>query len=215
MIRLLIVDDQALVREGMASLLSLEEDVEIVGQAAHGEQACQMADELKPDVILMDIRMPVLDGVGATRKIRERQPDAKIVVLTTFDDDDYVLEALKAGASGYLLKDTPSEHVAAAIRSVYQGHTLLGASVTSKVLSHLSQRKPQGKTQDWKELLTLRELEVLKLIGQGKNNREIASMLNITEGTVKNHVTRVLTQLNVRDRTQAALWAQQNMACED
>ena len=212
MIRLLIVDDQALVREGMSTLLALEEDVQVVGQASHGDEAFAMAEDLNPDVILMDIRMPICDGVMATRKIHQRHPQIKIVVLTTFDDDEFILQALQAGASGYLLKDTPSEQVAAAVRTIHQGHTLLGPTVTPKVLSHLTASRSTSKPKvDYQQLLTGREIEVLKLLGQGKSNREIAETLHITEGTVKNHVTRILTQVGVRDRTQAALWAQENI----
>jgi DNA-binding NarL/FixJ family response regulator len=212
MIRLLIVDDQALVREGMATLLALEDELDIVGQASHGDEAFAKAEDLRPDVILMDIRMPVCDGVMATRKIHQRFPQIKIVVLTTFDDEEFVLQALQAGAAGYLLKDTPSEQVAAAVRTVYQGHTLLGPTVTPKVLQHLISPKTQKQNKvDYQSLLTVREIEVLKLLGQGKSNREIAETLHITEGTVKNHVTRILNQVGVRDRTQAALWAQENI----
>jgi DNA-binding NarL/FixJ family response regulator len=212
MIRLLIVDDQTLVREGMATLLALEDELEIVGQAAHGDEAFAMAEDLKPDVILMDIRMPICDGVMATRKIHQRYPQMKIVVLTTFDDEEFVLQALQAGAAGYLLKDTPSEQVAAAVRTVHQGHTLLGPTVTPKVLQHLISPKAQNKNKiDYQNMLTVREIEVLKLLGHGKSNREIAELLHITEGTVKNHVTRILNQVGVRDRTQAALWAQENI----
>lgn len=212
MIRILIVDDQALVREGMTTLLTLEDDLEIVGQACHGDEAFDKAEDLNPDVILMDIRMPVCDGVMATRKIHQRHPKIKIVVLTTFDDDEFILQALQAGASGYLLKDTPSEQVAAAIRTVVQGHTLLGPTVTPKVMAHLISPKQQNKQRvNYEQLLTEREIEVLKLIGQGRSNREIANVLHITEGTVKNHVTRILNQVGVRDRTQAALWAQENV----
>lgn len=213
MIRLLIVDDQALIREGMATLLGLEEGLEIVGQACHGDEAFVLAEDLRPDVVLMDIRMPVCDGVMATKKIHQRFPLMKILVLTTFDDEEYVLQALQAGAKGYLLKDTPSEQVAAAIRSVHQGNTLLGPTVTPKVLMHLTSPKSQIRTSlDLTKLLTSREMEVLKLLANGKSNREISEILHITEGTVKNHVTRVLNQIGVRDRTQAALWAQQNIA---
>jgi DNA-binding NarL/FixJ family response regulator len=213
MIRVLVVDDQALVREGMATLLALEEGVQVVGQASHGDEAFALAEDLKPDVVLMDIRMPVCDGVMATRKIHQRFPHIKVVVLTTFDDEEFIVQALKAGASGYLLKDTPSEQLAAAVKTVHQGHTLLGPTVTPKVLGHLNQEQKQAAKEKLRcdELLTGREIEVLKLLGQGRSNREIANSLNITEGTVKNHVTRILTQLNVRDRTQAALWAQENV----
>jgi DNA-binding NarL/FixJ family response regulator len=213
MIKLLIVDDQALVREGMATLLALEDGVQVIGQACHGDEAFNLAEDLKPDVILMDIRMPICDGVMATRKIHQRHPQIKIVVLTTFDDDEFILQALQAGAAGYLLKDTPSEQVAAAVRTVHQGHTLLGPTVTPKVLSHLMSNQKSGKQKiKFEDLLTGREIEVLKLLGQGKSNREIATSLNITEGTVKNHVTRILMQVGVRDRTQAALWAQENIS---
>jgi DNA-binding NarL/FixJ family response regulator len=210
MIKILIVDDQALVREGMASLLSLEEDLQVVGQACNGEEACQMADALMPDIVLMDVRMPVCDGVTATGIIREKHKNMRVIVLTTFDEEEYIMKALQKGASGYLLKDTPSEQVAAVVRSVFQGHTLLGPTITPKVLSHLTAPKPEPSL-DYKSILTSREIDVLKLLGQGKSNREIARLLNITEGTVKNHVTKILNQVGVRDRTQAALWVQQNL----
>ena len=211
MIRILIVDDQNLVREGMASLLSLEEDLEVVGQAANGDEACQLADSLIPDVILMDVRMPGCDGVTASGIIHGKHPDIKIIVLTTFDEEEYIMLALQKGASGYLLKDTPSEQVAAVIRSVKAGHTLLGPTITPKVLSHLTTLKPETKKTDYSSILTIREIDVLKLLGQGKSNREIAKELNITEGTVKNHITKIFNQVGVRDRTQAALWVQQNL----
>lgn len=211
MIRILIVDDQALVREGMASLLALEEDLQVVGQAVNGEEAIRLAQELLPDIVLMDVRMPVCDGVTATGIIHTNHPGMRVIVLTTFDEEEYIMKALQQGASGYLLKDTPSEQVAAVIRSVHQGHTLLGPTITPKVLSHLSQPKPEP-TVDYRTILTAREVDVLKLLGQGRSNREIARILNITEGTVKNHVTKILTQVGVRDRTQAALWVQQNLA---
>jgi DNA-binding NarL/FixJ family response regulator len=210
MIKILIVDDQALVREGMASLLTLEEDLQVVGQACNGEEACQMADALMPDIVLMDVRMPVCDGVTATGIIREKHKNMRVIVLTTFDEEEYIMKALQKGASGYLLKDTPSEQVAAVVRSVFQGHTLLGPTITPKVLSHLTAPKPEPSL-DYKSILTSREIDVLKLLGQGKSNREIARILNITEGTVKNHVTKILNQVGVRDRTQAALWVQQNL----
>ena len=210
-IKILVVDDQELVREGIASLLSLEQDLLIVGQAATGEDACKLADELLPDVVLMDVRMPICDGVTATGKIREKHNNMKIIILSTFGEEEYIMKALQLGASGYLLKDTPSEQVAAVVRSVYQGHTLLGPTITPKVLSHLTPTKREPSV-DYKNILTNREIEVLRLLGQGKNNKEIANILNITEGTVKNHVTKILMQIGVRDRTQAALWVQQNIS---
>ncbi len=213
MIKILVVDDQALVREGMASLLSLEEDLQIVGQAANGEEACNLVGELKPDIVLMDVRMPVRDGVTATGIIHEQYPEIKIIVLTTFDEEEYIMKALQKGASGYLLKDTPSEQVAAVIRSVRAGHTLLGPTITPKVLSNFRQPK-QEPSVDFRSILTSREIDVLKLLGQGKSNREIAKQLSITEGTVKNHITKIFTQMGFRDRIQAALWVQQNLKAD-
>jgi len=206
MIRLLLVDDQALLRQGLASLLALESDLEVIAQAADGQQAIQLAQKLQPDVVLMDIRMPICDGVQATKIIRQQQPQIKILVLTTFDDDEYIYQSLQVGALGYLLKDTPSEQVAAAIRLVHHGYAQLGPSIAPKVLGNLGQ-PPQPKIM---EQLTPREAEVLKLLTEGKSNREIAQTLYITEGTVKNHISHILTQLGLRDRTQAALWAKQN-----
>jgi DNA-binding NarL/FixJ family response regulator len=210
MIKVLIVDDQSLVRQGMASLLSVEDDLQIVGQAENGEEAILKASQLAPDVILMDVRMPVADGVVATKTIRQGNPGIKIIVLTTFDDEEYIIKALQAGASGYLLKDTPSEHLAQAIRAVHQGHTWLGPSVTDKVVAHLN---PARKTKTgYERLLSGRELEVLKLLSQGKSNREIGRSLGIAEGTVKNHLTRILVQIGARDRLQAVLWAKENLS---
>ncbi|MFN8654887.1 MAG: response regulator transcription factor [Candidatus Obscuribacterales bacterium] len=213
MIRLLLVDDQALVRQGLATLLALEEDFEIVGQASQGTEAVQLAESLKPDVILMDIRMPQTDGVSATKQIVGKMPQTKVLVLTTFDDDEYIVQAMQAGASGYLLKDLPSEQLASAVRAVHQGYTQLGPTITTKIISRLNSggQQPEPSKASLAELFTGRELEVLQLLGQGKSNKEIAQKLFITEGTVKNHITRILSQLNVRSRTEAALWAQQNL----
>ena len=211
MIRLMLVDDQTLIRQGLASLLSLEDDFEIVGHASHGAEAVSLVDALTPDIILMDIRMPVMDGVAATKVIRERFPAMKILVLTTFDEDEYIVQAMQAGASGYLLKDAPTEQLAAAIRSVNSGFTQLGPTIGPKLFSRLSANSQAQPKEDAQAMFTGRELEILKLLGQGKSNKEIAQTLFITEGTVKNHITKILSLLNVRDRTQAALWAQQNL----
>lgn len=214
MIRLLLVDDQALVRQGLATLLALEDDFEIVGQASQGNEAVQLAETLKPDVILMDIRMPQTDGVSATKQIVGKMPQTKVLVLTTFDDDEYIVQAMQAGASGYLLKDLPSEQLASAVRAVHQGYTQLGPTITNKIISRLNTggvATAEPSKAVLSELFTGRELEVLKLLGHGKSNKEIAQTLFITEGTVKNHITRILSQLNVRSRTEAALWAQQNL----
>ncbi|HEY9786599.1 MAG TPA: response regulator transcription factor [Candidatus Obscuribacterales bacterium] len=212
MIRVMIVDDQALVRRGLASLLALESDIQVVGEASNGSEAVSLLESLKPDVILMDMRMPILDGVEATREIVKRSPQTRILVLTTFDDDEYIFLSLKAGASGYLLKDTPSEDLSAAIRAVHHGHTQLGPSIAPKVLSRLKPfSPPSSQAAESIKFMTEREQEILNLIAQGMNNKEIASQLNITEGTVKNHISSILTQLGVRDRTQAALWAKEHL----
>lgn len=208
MIRVLLVDDQALFRQGLASLLSLEEDLEIVGQASHGFEAIARTQTLQPDVILMDVRMPICDGVVATGEIHQRFPWIRILVLTTFDEDEYIWKSLQAGALGYLLKSTPSAQLATAIRTLHQGHCQLGPTIAPKVFAQL---QPPAIKQNLHYHLTERESEVLKLISQGKNNREIAQILYLTEGTVKNYVTQILGRLGLRDRTQAALWAKENL----
>lgn len=210
MIRLLLVDDQALLRQGLASLLASEADFDVVGQASNGLEAVAHAEALRPDVILMDIRMPVCDGIEASKKIHEKFPKIKILVLTTFDDDEYIVQVMDAGAAGYLLKNSPIEHLAQAIRSVNCGYTQLGTSIASKVFSRLN-KSVASEEEVSKMGFSSRELEVLRLLGQGRGTKDIAQTLFITEGTVKNHITRILGVLNVRDRTQAALWAQRNL----
>ncbi|MBE9006403.1 response regulator transcription factor [Fortiea sp. LEGE XX443] len=209
MIKVLLVDDQNLIRQGLKALLELESDLEIVGEAENGEVAVELVAKLQPDVVLMDMRMPIMDGVAATREIHQRFSDTKILVLTTFDNDEYVTAALQNGAMGYLLKDTPSEELAVAIRAVHKGYTQLGPGIVKKLLNQFpngvqtqSQPVPPSLTE-----LTPREKEVLKLIATGASNREIAQELYISEGTVKNHVTNILNRLNLRDRTQAAIIA--------
>jgi DNA-binding NarL/FixJ family response regulator len=210
MIRVLLVDDQALFLEGLANLLALEEDLEIVGQAYDGQEAIALTQKRPPDVILMDVRMPICDGVEATREIHKSFPLIKIMVLTTFDEDKYIWRSLQAGALGYLLKNTPSQQIAGAIRTLYQGHCQLDSSVAAKVFAQMnSPISPQQRNSQ--HLFSERELEILKLLGQGQNNREIAQTLHLTEGTVKNYITNIFCQLGVRDRTQAALWAKQNL----
>lgn len=210
MIRLLLVDDQALLRQGLASLLAAEADFDVVGQASNGMEAVSMTEALRPDVILMDIRMPVMDGIEATKQICERFGNVKILVLTTFDDDEYIVQVMDAGAAGYLLKNSPIEHLAQAIRSVNCGYTQLGNSIASKVFSRLNKSVASQEEVD-KIGFSARELDVLKLLGQGRSTKEIAQSLFITEGTVKNHITRILDALDMHDRTQAALWAQRNL----
>ncbi|AFY44148.1 response regulator transcription factor [Nostoc sp. PCC 7107] len=209
MIRVLLVDDQNLIRQGLKELLKLEPDLEIVGEAENGAIAVDLAAKLQPDVVLMDIRMPIMDGVAATQAIHQNFGNIKILILTTFDDDEYVSAALQHGAMGYLLKDTPSEELAVAIRAVYKGYTQLGPGIVKKLLNQFpsgvqtqSEPVPPSLTE-----LTPREKEVLKLIATGASNREIAKELYISEGTVKNHVTNILNRLSLRDRTQAAIIA--------
>jgi DNA-binding NarL/FixJ family response regulator len=209
MIKVLLVDDQHLIRQGLKALLELEPDLEIVGEAENGETAITLIEQLHPDVVLMDIRMPIMDGVAATREIHKRFPNIQILVLTTFDNDEYVTAALQNGAMGYLLKDTPSEELAVAIRAVYKGYTQLGPGIVKKLLTQFPPVVPNHSPPPPPSLaeLTPREKEVLRLIATGATNKEIAQQLYISEGTVKNHVTNILNRLNLRDRTQAAIFA--------
>jgi len=209
-IKILVVDDQNLVRQGLATLLSIEDDFDIVGEAGDGTEAVLLVEKLSPDVVLMDLRMPVCDGITATKRICARFPFVKILALTTFDEDDLILDAVHAGVSGYLLKDTPREQVAAAVRAVHSGNMYVGPTIASKLISRI-QRAPSKVCASALARLTSRELEVLRLIGRGQSNKEIAEQLAITEGTVKNHITSIFTAIGARDRTQAALWAQENM----
>jgi DNA-binding NarL/FixJ family response regulator len=207
MIKVLLVDDQSLIRQGLKALLELESDLEIIGEAENGKIAIQIVEKLHPDVVLMDIRMPVMDGVAATKEICQRFPEVKVLVLTTFDDDEYVSQALKFGAMGYLLKDTPSEELANAIRTVKKGYTQLAPGLVEKIMAKVTTPTPSPSLPaNWAEL-TPREKEVLRLIAGGASNKEIAKALYISEGTVKNHVTNILNRLNLRDRTQAAILA--------
>jgi DNA-binding NarL/FixJ family response regulator len=205
MIRVLLVDDQTIFRQGLAAMLSIEPDLEIVGTATQGQEAIALAKTLQPQVILMDVRMPVCDGVQATREIHEHYPWIRILVLTTFDDDEYIFQSLQVGALGYLLKRTPASEIAASIRLVAQGYSQLGPTIALKVFSQL---KPVSSSDDTISDLSEREIEVLKLVGAGKNNPEIAQALYLSEGTVKNHITQILSKTSLRDRIQAALWAQ-------
>lgn len=211
MIYVLLVDDQAIVRQGLKALLSLEADLQIVGEAANGREAVAIAQKLLTtpnavEVALMDIRMPVMDGVAATRELLRQYPHLKILVLTTFEDDELVQQAVAAGAVGYLLKDTPSEEVAQAIRAVHRGYAQFGPGILQKMVV-AQPASPKPEIPPGFDELTPREREVLALIGQGASNREIAEALFLSEGTVKNHVTNILGRLGLRDRTQAALLA--------
>lgn len=212
-IRLLLVDDQSMFREGLRILLEQHADLTVAAEAANGEQAIAKARECHPDVILMDLRMPVLDGVEATRRIIGDHAKARIIVLTTFEDDEEVFAALAAGAAGYLLKASPSEKLVEAIRLTARGESFLEPSVTSKVLAHFSRMAGQQPRRPAAcppiEALSAREVEVLRLLAEGRSNKEIGSCLNIAEGTVKNHMSNVLGKLGVLDRTQAALRARE------
>lgn len=218
MVRVLVVDDQQLIREGIASLLSIQDGVEIVGTAADGQEAVKQALSLSPDVILMDVRMPVMDGVTATAHIRRQLPACQVLMLTTFNDEDHIVKALQAGASGYLLKDIPANDLAQAVRLTHAGIYQLDPSVAGKLVGALDQPpRSSGKAVSQVEgaeaasrtmsPLTDRELQVLRLIAQGATNREIAAQLVISEGTVKNHISNILSRLGLRDRTQAAIYA--------
>jgi len=207
LIRLLIVDDQRLMREGLRTLLELEHGFEIVGEAANGQAALEAYAELKPDVVLMDIRMPGMDGVEATHRICARWPEARVIILTTFDDDANVFEGLRAGAVGYLLKDLSGRELADAVRTVYKGGALIEPTVAKRVMAEFARLHPPARAIDegLPEPLSQRELDVLKLVAAGLSNREIGNKLGLSEGTVKNYVTNVLQKIGVRDRTQAAL----------
>lgn len=211
-IKILLVDDQALFREGLATLLSVRDELEVVGEASNGAEALRLAEQLRPDVILMDLRMPVLDGVAATRQLRERNLPGRVIVLTTFDDDEHIFEGLRAGAVGYLLKDVSSDKLVEAIQAAVRGESFLQPSVAARVLAEFN-RLPSGgggaAGQPLIEPLSDRELEILAMVGQGLSNKEIALQVFITEGTVKNHITNILGKLGVRDRTQAALKAKE------
>ena len=206
-IRVLIVDDQALFREGLRTILAAQTDCLVVGEASNGQEAVTLAVKVRPDVVLMDMKMPVLDGVAATRKLRVALPDCQVVALTTFDDDEFVFEGLRAGAVGYLLKDASSERLLEAIRGAARGDSFLQPSIASKVIAEFSRLPARAPSPAEAPLLSSREGEVLRLLARGTSNKEIAGALFVAEGTGKNHVTSILTKLRVDDRTQAALRA--------
>lgn len=228
-VRVLLVDDQRLMRDGLTSLLEMQDTLEVVGTASNGQEAFEKAVSLRPDVILMDVRMPIMDGVVATRQILHELPSCRILMLTTFDDEDYIIDALHAGASGYLLKDLPAPDLASAVQAVYKGIYQLDPVVAQKVIGSLSRPQildspgeapavssPSSQRSNAEALtpqsaaLTGREVEVLRLIAKGATNREIAEQLVISEGTVKNHISNLLSRLGLRDRTQAAIYAREN-----
>ena len=208
MIRVLLVDDQRLVRSGFRMILGVERDLEVVGEAGDGAEAVEAARELRPDVVLMDVRMPNVDGLEATRQLVDGSPDApRVLVLTTFDLDEYVYEALRAGASGFLLKDAPEEQLVAGIRIVADGGALFAPAVTRRLIEEFAQQRAPAAPPPSLDELTVRELEVLKLLARGLSNGEIAAELVVSDHTVKTHVARVLSKLDLRDRTQAVIAA--------
>lgn len=208
-IRVLLADDQRLMRDGLRTLLELEEDLEVVGEAENGRVALDLAGELRPDVILMDVRMPEMDGVEATRQLTARLPECRVIILTTFDDESIIFEGLRAGALGYLLKDVSGEELAAAVREVHRGGALIQPSIARKVLAEFSRLPAAPVSTPVFDRFSDREVEILKLVGRGLSNKEIALRLSLTEGTVKNYVSGILQKLGVQDRTQAALKARE------
>ena len=209
-VRVLLADDQPLFREALAALLSVRTEIEVVGVAGNGDEVLRRADEVHPDVVLMDLHMPVLDGVATTKRLRVAHPRMQVLVLTTFDDDDDVFAALRAGAIGYLLKDVSAERLVEAVLASARGESVLQPSVAAKVVARFAQLRDEplpGRMQPLPVPLSDRELEVLRHLAEGRSNREIAQAVFLAEGTVKNHVTNVLVKLGARDRTQAAIRA--------
>jgi DNA-binding NarL/FixJ family response regulator len=207
-VRVLVVDDDALMRAGLRAVLSSDDTIAVAGEAADGREAVERAAELRPDVVLMDVRMPGVDGIAATRQMLAVAPDARVLILTTFEQDDYIFGALQAGASGFLLKRARPEELIAAVHAVAAGDSLLSPSVTRTVIDRLARVRPAGNPCDaGLEELTAREREVLELVARGLSNAEIAAALVIEESTVKTHVRRVLMKLALRDRVQAVIYA--------
>ena len=211
MTKIVIADDQALFREGLRTLLSIRPDMDVVGEAANGDEAVALVEALRPHVVLMDLQMPKVDGIQATARIRDRWPEIPVLILTTFDDDANLFGALKAGAAGYLLKDVSSETLISAIQAATRGESFLQSTVTGRVVAAFARLMESGgpKAEALVLPLSARERDILTLLGTGASNKEIADRLCLAEGTVKNHVTNILTKLDVRDRTQAAIRARQ------
>ncbi|MDO9301726.1 MAG: response regulator transcription factor [Anaerolineales bacterium] len=207
--KILLCDDQIVIRDGLEMLLNLEKDFQVVGAAQDGVEAVEITMQNQPDLILMDLRMPIMNGIEATREIHAKFPAIKILVLTTYDDDEWVFDAIRAGASGYLLKDTSRQKIVEAIRGTMEGKSFIDPAIATKLLNHFSNKQTQP-TSMLADKLTKRELDVLRLIAKGVNNNDIANQLHLSEGTVRNRVSVILEKLNVSDRTQAALIAIQH-----
>lgn len=208
MIKVMLVDDQQLIRQGIRILLEQEPEIEVIAEAANGFEALSLCRDNQPDVVLMDVQMPEMDGVECTRQLIKTYPKIGVIILTTFDDDDYIFDGLRAGARGYLLKDVSSKDLAAAVRTVAGGDALIQPSISRRVISEFARLSGRTSSPKLVETLTPRELDVLQALADGLSNLEIAQKLVITEGTVKNHVSSLLAKLQVRDRTQAVLKAQ-------
>jgi DNA-binding NarL/FixJ family response regulator len=210
-IRVVITDDQALFREGLHTLLTTQDDIDVVAEAANGQEAVKLCREHHANVVLMDLRMPIMDGVAATREISKTNQTCRVIILTTFNDDEYIFDGLKAGAVGYLLKDASAEELFGAIRVVANGQLFLQPTIATRVVAELNRLSSKSLDADYELIVALseRELEILRLIAVGASNKEIAAHLYIVEGTVKNHITSILGKLGVSDRTQAALLARE------
>jgi DNA-binding NarL/FixJ family response regulator len=208
-VRVVICDDQTIVREGLAMMLKLEPDIQVVGIAEDGADAVKIAEKEKPDIVLMDLKMPFMNGVEATQKIRSKYPEIKVLVLTTYDDDEWVFDAIKAGASGYLLKDTPRDDLIKAVRGTVSGKSYIDPDIAGKVLGQVSSHQTHESTLITGKL-TEREVEVLRLIAKGLSNTDISERLYLSEGTIRNHVSSILSKMGVSDRTQAAVIAIQH-----
>jgi DNA-binding NarL/FixJ family response regulator len=209
MMKVIICDDQAIIRDGLEMLLKLEKDIEVLGQAQDGAEAVAMVKKTQPDLVLMDLKMPGLNGIEATRQIRAGHPEVKVLVLTTYDDDEWVFDAIRAGASGYLLKDTPREEVIKAVKGTAAGKSFVDPAVAGKLLHQVAGKQAQPATL-LTDKLTEREAEVLRLVARGFTNADIAERLHLSEGTVRNHVSAIFAKLEVSDRTQAAVIAIQH-----
>lgn len=212
MIKVLIVDDQSLIREGLGMMLSLYQGISITDEATNGKEAIEALEDKEVDVILMDIRMPVMDGVEATKIIKEKYPEIKVIILTTFNEDEYILKGLKNGADAYLLKDMNSEELVKAIEAVYEGNILLQPEVARRAIKLMNQKADKSKQEkDIFKRITKKEKEIALLVAEGKSNKEISVELFITEGTVKNHISNILDKLELRDRTQLALMVREQI----
>ena len=206
MIRVLICDDQIIVCEGLEAILSSEPGIEVVAMAQDGAEALELIEKLQPAVVLMDLKMPGLDGIQATHRITSRHPKTRVLVLTTFGDDEWIFDAIRSGAAGFLLKGTPKATLIAAVKGTAEGQTYIDPAIAGRLFAHIAQRSPQPDTAIVSEL-SEREIEVLQLLAQGLTNREIAGRLHLSNGTVRNYVSSIFSKLNVADRTQAAVFA--------